>query len=105
MSFPGIDHNDLVPVCRKVEVRFFVPGSGPVRETYDLGRAEHLIAWSINERLSAAIQTGIRDVETVRVPKPMARQMMRSRAGMKPYIDRRMAEVRQRITRAAGSGQ
>ena len=43
-----------------VEVTFLVPGIGPTKEIYRLESEEDLLCWSLNERLSKAIQTGIR---------------------------------------------
>ena len=95
----------LVDLARRVEVTFHVPGVGPTKETYDLGYAEHLLAWSLNERISRAVQTGVRVVETVKVPAWKFRHAMRSRAGMKPFIDHRISEAGQRAARGAAGGQ
>lgn len=91
----------MVSVPRKVEVTFVVPGCGSIKEIYDLGYAEHLLAWSMNERLTAAIQTHVKVIEAVKVAPSMYRQIYRSRAGMKPYIDKCLSEARQRIVRGS----
>lgn len=95
----------LITVQTKVEVSFFVPGVGTTKETYRLGYADDLLCWSLNERLSKAVQTGIRVLEEVSVPKGRALHMQRSRAGMKRYINEQISEWRDKIKRGAESGQ
>lgn len=89
----------------KVEVSFLVPGVGPIKKVYRLGHADDLLCWSLNERLSRAVQTGIRVLETVSVPQGRWLHMQRSRAGMKNYIDEQISAWRDKIKRGAASGQ
>jgi hypothetical protein len=94
----------VVEVPRKVEVAFLVPGVGSVKEIYDLGCAEDMLCWTLNERLTKAILIGLKVTESVLVRPSVERQMRRSRAGMKPYVDERVSEYRGRIARGAARG-
>lgn len=88
-----------VNVPTKVEVTFFVPGAGTMKEIYRLGHADDLLCWSLNERLSKAIQTGIAVLDVVSVPNGRAIHMRKSRAGMNPYINRQLSEWREKTKR------
>ena len=94
-------NRQITDIPRVVEVSFLIPGVGPHKEQYDLGRADQLLAWSLNERLSGAIQTGVRVVKTARAPMWMAKHVFRSRNGMQPYINRKLKDTRSRIDRSA----
>lgn len=87
--------SEVVPT--RVLVTFGIPGSGPDRQEYELGRADDLVVWSANERLSAAVQLSVKNLAAVTVNAGLAAHMHRSRAGMQPYVKRRLAEMRQRM--------
>lgn len=95
------DKHEKVVLPRKVAVRFLVAGVGPIEEIYDLGYAEHMLVWSLNERLTAAVQIGVRVVEEVAVTRSVYRQIIRSRKGMEPYIRCGVNAARDRAQRAA----
>lgn len=94
----------MVAIDRVVEVTFFVAGFVE-KQVYNLGNAQDMACWSMNERLTRCVQVAVKPVQTVTVLPSMFRQMQRSRKGMKAHIARCLHETRQRVARGAASGQ
>jgi len=97
--------DDLIVVPLKVEVTFFVPGHGAVKEVYDMDSVEDMVAWSANERFAKALQTHASAVETISVDHESAEEIKLSRAAMRPRIEARLSEIRAAIARGAASGE
>jgi hypothetical protein len=81
-----------------VEVRFVVHGiKGVTTEKYELGRAMDMVVWQLNNVATAAMQLSVSPVVTKDVSPGLARHMVRSRAGMRPFIQRTVKEMRRRM--------
>ena len=91
---------DTIEMVRRVEVTFIVPGSGVTVETYNLGRADDLVVWKLNNVATAAIQQSVKVVDRVFVHPGTARHMFRSRAGMNQFIKEKVNSIRTRKDRS-----
>lgn len=84
-------------IAKRVEVSWLVPGSGPLKEQYNLDNEEDLFCWSANERLTAAFQTGLSEIEFDEVTAEEFKNITASRAMLSDRVSKRISNQRKSI--------
>jgi hypothetical protein len=94
----------LVAVPRVVDVTFRMygveHGNGLTVERYRLGRADDMLCWALNEKMTAALQISVAEVDVINVSAGLARHIHRSRDGMRPWIKSQLSKYRAKTTRS-----